>query len=121
MVICTSENYTHLMQVADKPSVYHGFSNINYNDTANHTIAAQAWKIILDVQVHRKASAIAEMKAATAQGKVLTDVRGIYRAVKEGRGDLLIALQNFSQPAIAKDEFTIELVSDPAQPRVIRG
>jgi dihydrofolate reductase len=119
VVICTPENYTQLMQVADKPAVYHGFSNINYNDTANHTIAAQAWKIILEVQVQRKASAIAEMKAATSQGKVLTDVREIYRAVKEGRGELLITHQDFSQPASIKDEFTIELVRDPAQPGVI--
>lgn len=119
VVICTPENHTRLMHVADKPSVYHGFSNINYNDTANHTIAAQAWKIILDVQEQRKASAIAEMKAATAQGKVLTDVREIYRAVKEGRGELLITHQDFSQPAVVKDEFTVELVSDPTQPDVI--
>ena len=53
-------------------------------------IVSQAWDIIKGLQRIRKTEAIGEMKEAVSQGKVLTELQEIYRAAKEGRGDLLI-------------------------------
>ncbi len=111
VVIATQNNYSLLMQVADKPGVYLGQANINYNDTANHTIAAQAWDLVKKDQKERKSEAIKEVKGAISQSKVLTDLQEIYRAAKEGRGELLIIHQDYSQAVQMTDSGTFELVS----------
>ncbi len=54
IVICTEDNYSKLMQVADKPFIYQGFSPVNYNDTKNNTLASQAWAIVNAVQKQRR-------------------------------------------------------------------
>lgn len=119
VVICTDDNYSKLMQVADRPGVYLGYASINYNNTAPHHIAAQAWQIVLENQRARKSQAIGEVQAAVSQGKVLTDLQSIYQAAREGRGDLLIAHQDYAQPVRIAGEFTLELVDDPTTPGVI--
>jgi hypothetical protein len=112
VVICTPENFGFLMQVADKPSVYYGFSPINYNDLAPHVLSQQAWQVVLNKQVQRRVDAIDEMQAAVGQGKVITDLGEIFRAVQEGRGDLLIAHDSFEQPARIMENNQIELLNN---------
>ncbi len=119
VVIATQSNYAHLMQVADKPSVYLGNSPINYNDTANHTLASQGWALIRSHQKTRKANAIKEVKEAISQSKVLTDLQEIYRAAKSGRGELLITHQDFSQPVKMINEDSFEMVDNGSQPGII--
>jgi hypothetical protein len=119
VVICTEDNYSRLMQVADKPNIYHGYASIDYNNTANHKIVSQAWDIIKELQRKRRTEAISEMKEAVSQGKILTDLQEIYRAAKEGRGDLLVTHQDFSQAVKMTDEFSFDLVQDVNQPEVI--
>ncbi|MGA3015373.1 MAG: hypothetical protein ABSD71_15220 [Bacteroidales bacterium] len=46
------------MKVADKPFIYLGYAGINYNNTANHTLAADAWKILNVLQKQHNAEAI---------------------------------------------------------------
>lgn len=119
VVIATQGNYAHLMQVADKPSVYLGNSAINYNDTANHTLAAQGWTLIRKNQKEQKTAAIKGVKEAISQSKVLTDLQEIYRAAKAGRGELLITHQDFSQAVRMIDEDSFEMVDNGAQPGTI--
>lgn len=119
VAISTESNYSRLMQVADKPKVYHGYANIDYNNTSQHKIAAQAWRLISELQKKRRTAAIDEMKEAVSQSKVLTDLQEIYRAAKEGRGDLLISHQSFAQPVIMKDEFAFELIDNSGAPGAI--
>ncbi|HEV8080224.1 MAG TPA: hypothetical protein VGP43_05905 [Chitinophagaceae bacterium] len=119
VIICTEDNYSRLMQVADKPTIYHGYAAIDYNNTANHKIVSQAWDIIKELQRKRRTEAISEMKEAVSQGKVLTDLQEIYRAAKEGRGELLITHQDFSQAVKINDGVSFELVQDVTQPEVI--
>ena len=113
VVVCTVDNYSLLIQVADKPDVYHGFVNINYNRRAPHQIVPQTWQLIKSLQQQRKAKAITEMKEAVAQGKVVTDLQEIYQAAIDGRGDLLIVHQNFVQPVLMNDERTFNVIEDP--------
>jgi hypothetical protein len=119
VVICTEDNYSRLMQVADKPSVYCGHAHINYNDVSNKTIANQAWQIVNALQKQSRTDAINEMQEAVGKGNVITDLSEIYRAVKEGRGDLLITHDDFKQPVKMTGEFTFELVDDVTQADVI--
>ena len=90
VVICTEANYSLLMQVADIPAIYLGYASLNYSNTTNHTIALDAWQIVREYQKKSRTLAISEMKEAAGHGKVITDLTEILRAVKEGRGDLLI-------------------------------
>ena len=119
VVICTEDNYSRLMQVADKPSIYYGYASINYNDTANHTIATDAWQIVNALQKQSRTDAIKEMQEAVGQGKVITGLSDIFRAVKEGRGDLLIAHDDFHQAVKMTGEFSFDLVNDVTLPGVI--
>jgi hypothetical protein len=119
VVICTEDNYNHLQQVADRPEVYLGFAPIDYNNTANHQIAAQAWEIIQTIQHQRRTEAIGEVKEAVAQGKVLTDLQEIYQAAMDGRGDMLIVHREFAQAVVMKDDRTFDLTDDLTQPHTI--
>lgn len=118
VAICTDDNYSRLMQVADKPAAYYGHVHINYNDTANHTIAADAWKLIQSLQHQRRTQAISEMQQAVSQGNVLTDLAEIFRAAKEGRGDLLITRNDYNQAVKMTDDFSFELADDITAPNV---
>jgi hypothetical protein len=119
VVICTEDNYSRLMQVADKLSVYLGYASINYNNTANHTIAKDAWQIVKEYQKQVRTKAIKEMQEAVGQGKVITDLSEIFRAVKEGRGDLLLTHDDFHQAVRMTGEFSFDLVNDVTLPGVI--
>ena len=119
VVICTEDNYSRLMQVADKPSVYIGFANINYNNTAKHHIAKQSWELVKDLQHNRRTAAIGEIKEAVSKGAVLTDLQEIYQASIDGRGDLLIVHQDFSQPVLMTSERTFELTNEVDKENVI--
>ncbi len=112
VVICTEDNYSRLMQVADKPSIYYGYAPVNYNDTSVHSLAPQAWKILTDIHRKRRGEAIDELRQAVGQGKVLTDLREIYKAALEGRADLLIAHTDFTQPVRMGANGDFDLVDD---------
>jgi hypothetical protein len=51
--------------------------------------------------------------------KVLTDLQEIYQASIDGRDDLLIIHQDFSQAVVMKDERTFDLVDDSTTPNTI--
>jgi len=119
VVICTDDNYNRLMKVADKPSVYLGWTNINHNNTANHSIAIDAWQVVNVQQKKDRAEAIKEMQEAVGTGNVITELSEIYRAAKEGRGDLLIVNDDFHQAVRVTGEFSLDLVNDVTLPGVI--
>ena len=119
VVVCTDDNYNRMMKVADKPSVYLGWTNINYDKTLNHSLANDAWQV---VKVHLKkgqADDIKEMQEAIGKSNVITELSEIYRAAKEGRGDLLIVNDNFHQAVRVTGEFSLDLVTDVTLPGVI--
>jgi len=119
VVICTDTNWSKLMQVADKPSIYYGNVSINPNDTANQSIASQAFQIVNAVQEKGRAKAILEMKEAAGHGKMITDLSHILFAVKEGRGELLITQDGYHQAVKMTGNYSFDLVTDVTQPGVI--
>lgn len=119
VVICTEDNYSRFMQVADIPSMYLGYASINYNNTENHTIAGDAWQIVKPLQEQSRTEAIKEMQEAVGKGKVITDLSEIFRAAKEGRGDLLLSHDDFHQAVKMTGEFSFDLVNDVTLPGVV--
>ena len=119
VVICTENNYSRLQQVADKPSIYLGYSAMDYNKTETHQIVKQSWEIIKSQQKERRSKAIAEIKEAVAQSKVLTDLQEIFQASIDGRADLLIVHQDFSQAVLMTSDRTFELTNDRTEQNAI--
>jgi len=119
VVICTDDNYSSLLKVADKPAIYKGHKSMDTNNQSSLQIAAQAWEIMQEQQGIREKEAIEEMKEAAGHGKAITDLRSIFKAVKEGRGDLLMASGKYSQAVKMTSDATFKLVDDATQPDVI--
>ena len=119
VVISTEDNFAHLKQIAKNPDVYIGHAIIDNKNTSNRNIISQSWEIVKGMQTKRRTEAISEMKDAISSGKVLTDLQEIYRAAKEGRGDLLITHNDFCQAVKMKGEFTFELTDNVEQANVI--
>ena len=119
VVICTEDNYSRLMQVADNPAVYNGYANIDYNKMDKHHIAKQGWEIIKNLQHKRRVEGIGEITEAVGQGNVLTDLQEIYQASIDGRGDLLMVHQDFAQPVLMTSDRTFDLATDVTKPNVI--
>lgn len=119
VVICTEKNWSRLLQVADKPSIYIGNFSVNINDSAGQSIAAEAWKIVNEIQEKGRAKAIQEMKKADAEGKVITDLLDIFLAVQAGRGDLLITRDDYHQAVKMNGQYSFYPVEDVTLPGVI--
>jgi len=119
VVICTDDNYSRLLQVADKPDIYAGHDKIDYNHQASQQIAEQAWEIMKKEQTKREQTAIDEMKEAVGYNKAVSGLSEIYKAAKEGRGDLLLVHNDFSQAVKMTGDTSFKLVDDATQPGVI--
>ncbi|SMG05732.1 baeRF3 domain-containing protein [Sphingobacterium psychroaquaticum] len=99
VVICVEDNYSHLLQVADNPSIYWGYSAIDYNNVAEHQIVGQAWDFVNEQLDNQDEKVVSELREAVGQGKVITDLQEIYQASVDGRGELLVIQEDFIQPA----------------------
>lgn len=119
LIICTEDNYSRFIKMADKPSIYLGYAPINYNSTETHNLAKQGWEVVKTLQQERRTAAISEMKEAVGAGTVLTDLQEIFQAAKEGRGDLLMVHENFTQPVLMKTDTTFELAPNTSLPDVV--
>lgn len=119
VVICTEDNHSRLMQVADKPSIYCGYAHINYNNDGVNHLAKQGWDIIRELQQERRIRSINEMIEAVGQGNVLSDLQEIYLAAIDGRGELLIVHEDFVQPVLMTSERSFDLITDNTLPDAI--
>lgn len=119
IVVCTEDNYSRLMQVADKPSIYIGHAFINYNETSTAHLAKQSWEIVQELQHKERAEAIDEMLEAVGKGKVITDLQEIYLGAIDGLGDLLIVHEDFMQPVMMTGFRKFDLIEDRTKPNAI--
>lgn len=71
------------------------------------------------MQHNLRAEAIEEIKEAVAQSAVLTDLQEIFQASIDGRGDLLIVHNDFSQPVLMTSDRTFELTNDRTKQNAI--
>jgi len=119
VIVSTNDNYNRFLKIADKPSVYLGWTNLSQDNKGNTSVSKDAWKIVSAQQALGRAEAIKEMQEAVGKGLVITELSEIYRAAKDGRGDLLIVNDNFHQAVRVTNAFSLDLVSDVTLPGVI--
>ena len=112
VVVCTEDNYSRLIQVADAPEMYLGDVPIDYNNCEPHQIVKQTWEIIQKVQIEEKEALLEEIRLAVSAGKVVTDLHEIFQSAIDGRADLLVVNQEFSQPVKITSDRTFELSDD---------
>ncbi|WP_104382874.1 hypothetical protein [Sphingobacterium sp. HMA12] len=112
LVFCTEDNYSKLMQVADRPSVYYGYLPIDYNNVEPHQLEARAWDFMKQELERKNEDYFGELESAIGQGLVLTDLQEIYRAAQDGKGDFLIVQESFHQAVKLVSDRDIEIVED---------
>ncbi|MFT3823414.1 MAG: hypothetical protein QM731_05815 [Chitinophagaceae bacterium] len=97
-----------LLQVGDLAQIYAGHFPIDHHSTAPHQLAEKAWPVIKELQQAGRTAAINEVFAGVSSGRVITDLEEIWKAAKEGRGELLLVKNNYSQPVgITRQGFEI--------------
>ncbi|MGM1429905.1 baeRF3 domain-containing protein [Sphingobacterium lactis] len=119
VVIATEPNYAMLMEVADVPKMYVAHQTKNYDQSEADKMAKDAYESIENLQKEERAAAIGELKQAVSSGQVLTDLQDIYQAAIDGRGELLITLQDFEQPVKMTSDRTFDLADDAKEAGVV--
>ena len=112
VVITTENNYSLLLEVANKPDVYKGYVVADYNNSKPHQLAENAWPLIEEKMKQHKLQKIEEVKEAVGNGTVLTELQDIYKAAIDGRGELLVVHQDFSKPVRMTGERSFEVVTE---------
>lgn len=114
VVVCTEDNYSNLMQVADQSSVYIGHVPVDYNNSDQHILAKQGWTLVLRQMEREEQAQFDELEEAVGQSLVLTDLQEIYQACLDGRGDLLVIQDDFLQPVKLEGERELTLAPESA-------
>lgn len=117
IVAATRENFDYLLEVADQPGIYSGHFTIDAGRADIHYLSDKAWPVVKDLQKARRVAAIDELMAGVSSGKVLTDMQEIYQAAREGRGELLMVKNDFSQPIGITDK-GFEFAKDATVPGI---
>lgn len=112
VLICTEEsNYHEYLKIADQTqSLLNTFLNKNRVDEKAHTIVEEAWKIVAEYNVNNNNARKVELQKAVSNGRFLSDVNDIWKAIHEGRVQTLFVEQGLFQPAIIEDG-SVNLVS----------
>ncbi|MGJ1315762.1 hypothetical protein, partial [Sphingobacterium multivorum] len=113
LVFCTEDNYSKLLQVADRPSVYYGYLPIDYNNIETHQLESRAWNFMKQELVRKNEDYFKELEAAVGKGLVITDLQEIYRACQDGRGDILVVQESFHQAVKILSDRDIAIVDSP--------
>lgn len=112
VVISTEDNYSKLLEVADRPNIYAGHDNKEYDKAERHHLAQQAYEIIKQEQAKKIQEVLGEIEQATNSGNVLTDLQEIYQASIDGRAELLIVNEGYEQAVKMIDDRTFEYAED---------
>jgi hypothetical protein len=117
IVAANPVNYNHLLQVADVASIYAGHFPLDHHRKDIHQLAEKAWPLVKDLQQAKRTAAINELFAGVSAGKVITDLQEIWQAAKEGRGELLMVKNDYTQ-AIGITSNGFEFAKDSTVPGI---
>lgn len=115
LVLCPEDNYSRLMQVADKPELYYGFEPVNHKQAEPNELVKAAWPRVRSILEGRRQEAVEEVRAAVSQARVTTDPGQIFNAAQDGRGELLVVSDSYAQAARRVSDREIELLDNPSQ------
>ena len=118
VLICTEEsNYHQYLKIADRKEVFIGHLNGNRMEEKAHHIVDAAWPIAQQVRKEKNSRRLEELSTAKSTGKLVVDFNDIWRAVNQGRGEILFVQQGYFQPARLVND-TIELVPEEHAERI---
>lgn len=100
VLISEDRNYQHFMKVADRKDIYVSHVN-NIRDNNNdkpQQLVSDVWETVLQYQKDKNSSRIEELKIAVSEGKFMSDINDIYKAILEGKGQTLFVQKGYYQP-----------------------
>lgn len=110
-----TRNVDHYLKVTDNKQNITGHINKNRDDEKAHHIVEEAWVEVKKLLAEKRQSKVETLYAAVKEGKLLTDLNDIWKALKEGRGDSVFVRKGYFQPAritekgiITADKFDLE-------------
>ncbi len=102
-------NFSHYQKIADDKEFIIGYINGNRDNETAQKIISDAWEVMKVLTKDKNSSRIAELKNAVFQGKFLSDLSDIWKAIQHGKGKTLFVKQDYFQPVIL-EENTISIV-----------
>ncbi|HZH70085.1 MAG TPA: hypothetical protein VFD80_06520, partial [Flavobacteriaceae bacterium] len=118
-VVADERNFVHFMDVADHKEHY--VSRIVKHHGDEKTTAPQlvktAWAEVQAFNREKNAQRITDFKKASESGKILSDPNDIWKAILEGRGQILFVKKGLFMPAIILDE-GIKIVTEQYKDQV---
>ncbi len=100
VVIASEEsNYHKFKNVADMPENIIGHINKNRDDHKAPAVVKEAWKVVQEYVKKQQESYKVELEDAQNNNLLVSEISEIWRAINEGRGDLLMVEETLHQPA----------------------
>lgn len=112
VVMGTAINFHHLLQLSEEPAMYSGHKAMNTHEASLAEIGKLAWRVMLEKQTEKNASAMEAMQEAVGAGLVVTDIGEMYLAAKAGNVDMLIIKDDYQQFVKKQSDAAFELLSD---------
>ena len=113
VLICSEQsNYSEYIKVADdKSSLFEVFLHKNRLEEEAHHIVESAWEVVHEHLVAQNNNRKQALSQAVSNGKFLSDLNEIYRAIQAGRVQTLFLEEGLFQPGIMT-EHDIQLVPE---------
>lgn len=102
VVVATGRLQAFLQEVTDNKNVFIGFTDPPGTDSV-HDVAKRAWAVVEEWQASERERAVDELRDAVNDNRFASDLNDIWRAINEGRGDMLIVEEGYFQPAAFQD------------------
>lgn len=111
VVVSTENNFSLLRQVAGKPSIYIGYTPIDYNNQTPEDIIVPAWEVAKAYQEKLLNEAINQLKEDAGKKGILTDPEQIFEAVAQGRGAFLLVSEK-AQKKLSENILVSKIIAE---------
>ncbi|MCS7084853.1 MAG: hypothetical protein RMM53_03020 [Bacteroidia bacterium] len=119
VVVGTERNVATFMEMADRKEMYAAHLHGNHDHTTPHDLGRMTWPLVSELAHRHCMGMLDTLKSAVSAGKSASGLTQVWRMAHEGRGDLLLAEEGYSQGVILDENGTPIPVPDPTAPGVI--
>lgn len=102
VVVATERLQAFLREVTDDKNVFIGFTTPPA-ENRSHKVAPKAWAVVEEWFAGERERAVEELEDAVSDNRFASDLNSIWRAINEGRADILVVEKGYFQPAAFKD------------------
>jgi hypothetical protein len=119
VVVGVEKIVAQFMEMADVKHMYSAHLHGNHDHTTLHDLGRMTWPLVSDLLAQYRLGLLDTLKSAVSAGKSASGLTEVWRMAHDGRGELLLAEEGYSQGVILDENDTPVAVSDPTAPRVI--